>query len=348
MPDTLCLFSSYFESSVIPGYIRQYLCELRKHAQELWLLSNEKTLTKESENFLAQRNIRLLLLPNKGYDFGQYYAALQCVNLLSFDRLILANDSCLLFHPLDRVLEWFSDSSLDYAGITDSIEDNYHIQSYFLIANQNALPHIARYFEMNGIAEGMGKRRRKVIETYEIGLSQYLLSQKLTIGAVISYAKSGLQPPRYNIALHLAGKLPFLGAPMIKRRFLTGEFRNDEVLNFLCDEYFCLPYRLKRRINRICKMQKIASPDWEFLTGKTAQANWQEYVHFAVCLSKTHVSCIYEWIYKKEFFVGWLALWHLFFKTKSLGLLWHGLYWSYQRVKMGMYVILSQSPHIGS
>ncbi|MCS7020064.1 MAG: rhamnan synthesis F family protein [Bernardetiaceae bacterium] len=334
MPNTLCLFSSYFEQAAIPNYIRYYLLELRKHAQELWLLSNKKVLTDESEQFLAQHNIRILLLPNKGYDFGQWYAALQQIDLLQFDRLILANDSCILFRPLDTVIQWFENSGLDYAGITDSIEDAYHVQSYFLMANKNALPPIAYYFQMNGIAEGMGKRRRKVIETYEIGLSQYLLSQQLSIGAMICYEQSGLTPPRYNMALHMTGKLPLLGVPMIKRRFLTGEFSTEELLNFIHDADFYLPADLKRRITYFCRSISIKPPDWTFLTGKKAQTTLTERLHFARQLIKAHPSCIYNWIHRKDFTTGWLALWHLFFLKKQPSLLWHGLYWSFQRIKL--------------
>ncbi|WP_250632751.1 rhamnan synthesis F family protein [Rhodoflexus caldus] len=334
MPNTLCLFSSYFEHTSIPDYIRFYLLELRKHSRELWLLSNEKVLSADSQQFLAQNNIRLLLLPNKGYDFGQWYAALQQIDLLQFDRLILANDSCILFRSLDNVVQWFESSSLDYAGITDSLEDSYHIQSYFLMAGKKALPHIAYYFRINGIAEGMGKRRRKVIETYEIGLSQYLLSQNLSIGAMIRYEQSGLVPPRYNMALHMTGKLPLLGVPMIKRRFLTGAFGKEELLNFIYDTDFYLPSDLKRRITYFCRSISIMPPDWVLLTGKRAQTTLEERLQFARQLAQTHPSCIYNWIHLKDFITGWLALWRLFWLKKEPILLWDGLYWSFQRVKL--------------
>lgn len=332
MNRTLCLFSSYFEQSTIPHYIQYYLLELRKHAQEVLFLSNEKQLCGASLEFLAQHQIRFLLLPNQGYDFGQWYRALQQINWGEFDCLILVNDSCILFRPLHQTIAWFEQSGLDYAGITDSQEDGYHVQSYFLMVGKRALPYVAEYFRRNGIVEGIGKKRRRVIEVYEIGLSRYLVQQQLRIGAMICYSDSGLIAPRYNMALHATDWLVRRGAPMIKKRFLTGEFRGEELLSFVYDQDFFLPSTLQKKISDYCLRNNLPLPDWKTLIGKNLLwAQVEERMKVSFYLSRTELSCIAWWIYQKDFLTGWWALIRRFFKEKNIVLLRHGLYWTVKR-----------------
>ena len=102
-----------------------------------------------------------------------------------FDRVssfVLMNDSCLLLkHPLsllDHINTMHSDFHNDsptLAGLTDSFErGEYHLQSFFLYANQSLLEHPAWYrFWLN---LSIDTSKDVLIASGEIGLSQFLLA----------------------------------------------------------------------------------------------------------------------------------------------------------------------------
>lgn len=105
----------------------------------------------------------------------------------SISSLVLMNDSCLLVRSpkslLDH-LEYFhhkySDVSPTLAGLTDSFErSDYHLQSYFLYANNALLSHKAWsrfWFNLQ-----INCSKDLLIASGEIGLSQILLSNGVSL-----------------------------------------------------------------------------------------------------------------------------------------------------------------------
>ncbi len=214
---SICFFSSYFQGNQIPYYIKFYLEELSRHFSETVFITTEKDLLPADKSFLEQKNIQLMQVKNEGYDFGMWYKALQKYNPDTHDYIGLVNDSCVLFKKLDFVFDYFKKEKPDYFGLTDTYLIDYHIQSYFLLAGKKAIPLLKEYFNKNGII----KELDKVIKTYEIGLSQFMIKQGMNVKALYSYTRENGQ---YNPTLLNAKSLIEQGYPLVKKRIISREY----------------------------------------------------------------------------------------------------------------------------
>jgi hypothetical protein len=218
---SICLFSSYFLQPRIPYYVRCYLVELKKHFNEVVLITNEKNLEDTEQNFLSGNNIKLVNVVNEGYDFGMWYKAFDRIPVLEYDRIGLINDSCILFKSLDYTFNKINSSDWDYCGILDTQQIAYHIQSFFIIINKMAIPIVKNYFSANGIK----KIFEEAINTYEIGISQHLLQNNLKLGSVFSYK---INSTRYNPSYTSIDELIKVGFPLIKKKIIFGNYREGE------------------------------------------------------------------------------------------------------------------------
>jgi hypothetical protein len=333
---TLCLFSSYFEQSTIPNYIKIYLQELSQHADELWFLTNEKKLSDIDHAFLAKKSIQSRYYPNQGYDFGQWYQAIQEIDTSKFDQLILANDSCILFRPLKSFMDWYSTSGLDYAGINDTKEINYHPQSFFIVVGRNAIPYVADYFARTKIISG---KVEHVIESYEIGLPQYLLTKGLRVGAMISYKhiseEVGIDPSVLNPSLRAVKQLIIAGSPLVKRRFLMGDFKKNELFAHLLDTNFLFPPQLQYFINKLNPESNPLINSWSYLLSRyDNRKNMNSLANAIVneAISRKSIAELLHLIHLGYWPMGWLSLLKYIWKSKKLRLFADGLYWTKRRL----------------
>ncbi len=256
---SICFFSSYYTTEQIPYYIKYYLEELQRHFTEVVFLTNEKTLSEEDHKYFKRRMIQYRLYKNEGYDFGMWYKAFQEFPVLNYDRIGLVNDSCVLFKKIDFIFQWINESNLDYCGITDSNAIAYHIQSYFVVINKNAIKPVCDYFSQHQIAGQM----RDVIRKYEIGLSSYLLQRKMALGA---YFSNKDYKGDHNPMLYFSDKLIALRLPLIKKKIIFCSFREEEFLslrrmNFNIDPRFHINF-----IGKVNKGTEIL--DFDKITGE--------------------------------------------------------------------------------
>ena len=152
---SLCLFASYFTEQEIPYYITVYLKELKKQYKEVVFLTSQKKLSSESIQFLETENLTLFLTENKGFDFGQWYQAFQSLSIDNYEKIVLVNDSCILFKPLDEFINWSTNNKADMQGITLSEALYPHLQSYFLVLNKKAIALTLEYFQKHKIKENI-------------------------------------------------------------------------------------------------------------------------------------------------------------------------------------------------
>ncbi|HXD94027.1 MAG TPA: rhamnan synthesis F family protein [Bacteroidia bacterium] len=218
---SICLFCSYFDSDNIPNYVQYYLKELTKHFTKVIFITNEKELTHTSSFFLENNKIEPFFVSNEGHDFGMWYKAMLKYNIEEHDRVGLINDSCVLFKPLDDYFNWLNSQNLDYAGMTDSEEIVYHIQSYFLILNKKAIEPTLQFFKKHGLQND----REGVINTYELGLCKYLQGVGLKVGAWFPYQKYLL---KFNPSVYAAYKMIEDKSPLIKKKIVFNSFSNQE------------------------------------------------------------------------------------------------------------------------
>lgn len=223
---SICFFSSYYHGTQIPAYVKIYLENLKKYFSEIVFLTNEKVFSNSDHEYLNNNNILLRIYVNEGYDFGMWYKAFQEFPVLTYDRIGLINDSCILFKRPDYFFEWLDKNAFDYCGMTDSNSIAYHIQSYFLIINKNAIRHVRNYFDEHKIVSDISS----VITQYEVGLCTCLLEKKLKLGACYSFANyNGEHSPM----LYFADKLIKDGIPLIKKKIIFSSFRKNEYLSLM-------------------------------------------------------------------------------------------------------------------
>jgi lipopolysaccharide biosynthesis protein len=218
---SICLFSSYSELPAISYYVRVYLLELKNHFSPVVLITNNRTLNNESTEWLKKENIDLILVENKGYDFGMWHKAMINIDLFQYDTVALVNDSCILFKPLNNFINWVKNSDLEYCGIVDSSEYNYHIQSFLIIIKAPAYRLIKEYFDKTGDQTS----HNDIVTKYEMGLCQHLINSGIKIGAQYTGEKyvSGINPSVYAVS-----KMIKDGLPLIKKKILFSSFTEKE------------------------------------------------------------------------------------------------------------------------
>jgi hypothetical protein len=219
---TICFFASYFQTNDIPYYITVYLTELNKQFDEVVLLTSQKNITEKSIQFLKNENIKLQIEENEGFDFGLWYHAFLKYNVDLYDKIALVNDSCILFKSLDDFISWSNNNTADFQGMTKSNAISPHLQSYFILLNQNAIKNTKEYFNKHKLL----KHISDVIITYEVGLSKFLLSKGLSMSPFVdnnSY-NGEFSPYYYCVDYHLEK-----GIPLIKKKILFSSYRKEEL-----------------------------------------------------------------------------------------------------------------------
>ncbi|NNM94598.1 MAG: hypothetical protein HKL88_03935 [Bacteroidia bacterium] len=250
---SVCFFSSYYKDDSMPNYVRRYLKELSRHFSELVLLTNEKPISSADTDFLQSNHITWRLYKNEGYDFGMWHKAFAEFDVDKYDRIGLVNDSCILFASLDRFFTWADEHPSDYCGFTDNNARGYHIQSYFLIINKNAIPQMKKYFSEHGIFGN----QKDIIEIYEIGLSRCLMNAGMKTDAFYSFKdKVSTGDPTIIKAKELIEK----GFPLIKRRILARNYGDADYGHLVASGFDANPWnyiRLIKKVTRDSDTEKI-------------------------------------------------------------------------------------------
>lgn len=250
----------------MPGYVKFYLSELKRHFTEVLFLANEKSVSPDDIQFLSSNNIPYRLYKNEGFDFGMWYKAFQEYDIKKYDRVGLVNDSCILFNKLDFFFDWLEKSNMDYCGMTDCNEIKYHIQSYFIIISKKAIPLIQEYFKQHGIVSDM----KQLINIYEVGISTYLVNAGMKIAAYYSFKdETGVLNP----SLMKAKDLIKAGYPLVKKRILTRSCSDPTLIKFGLD---LDPRKYVRLINKTCPEGNINN----LTSGVLTNLGWRKEIQF--------------------------------------------------------------------
>jgi hypothetical protein len=190
-------------------------------------------------------NLDIKVFDNEGYDFGFWYKGLKTFSLDEYDRIAFVNNSNVLLSgkSLNDIFEWASTQSYDMWGVTDSYEapkgvlpsKSYHIQSHFLVFEKKAIPYILDFYKsvkfenILNIKE-VGALRQSVINKCEIGISQYMLSKKLSIGSRYKADKfvSKVSTRNYkktNMHVWLWEELIKKGYPLVKKKIIKEQWK---------------------------------------------------------------------------------------------------------------------------
>jgi GT2 family glycosyltransferase len=181
--------------------------------------------------FLLDR-ITVMRKPNFGYDFGSWSVALQTIPEIELaDEVLLMNDSLIgPFAKLDEILNQMNESPYSVTGLTDSIEIDYHIQSYMMHFKHGVLGETVLFNFWRNVRHEANKD--DVIQKYEVGLSRLALENEIYIGPVFPF---NLTPNRWGASSKAnVVSLIRLGFPFIKANTLR-DLTEEETSN-LFDE----------------------------------------------------------------------------------------------------------------
>lgn len=172
----VCLFASHTFSSFLPEYVYYYLNEIKKSNLSLVFISSSPISIDDLQKLTRFADI-VIEKENKGTDFGAWCAALRWLNYgKNFQTLYLCNDSVFgPLSPLEEIHKKFYSENYDVLGITDSHQGiGYHIQSYFIGLKKSVLS--SEVWESIWAQMSFHKDKQKVIEYYEIGLTEQLVN----------------------------------------------------------------------------------------------------------------------------------------------------------------------------
>ncbi|MEM9920482.1 MAG: rhamnan synthesis F family protein, partial [Bacteroidota bacterium] len=228
MEPSLCLFAAYFQDGNLPAYIRHnLLCLKRQYSKVALLLPNAIVLKVDALRFLEANHILCQPQENRGWDFGLWFRSLQSIDLSAFGSLVLMNDSGLVVHGLTDFQQWFQAHSAVVAGLTDSEEIGWHLQSYFLAIKKAAFPALEIFMQRNAL---FSDDYSETVHRFEIGLSAFLKNQGLELAAYIPYNSLNHGPQeKGNPSLLHADQLIQRACPILKRRLLLGNLKASEL-----------------------------------------------------------------------------------------------------------------------
>lgn len=249
--NTVCLFACHFKNQAIPQYLKVYLSELKKHVSHLILINEDDAFITTDAPFLKQQSISTLIQKNEGYDFGSWMSGLDKLEHIEFEHVIFANDSCMLIQPLNRFFAWLKTTPFDFAGIVNSNERKYHVQSYFMIANQAGLSVIREQFNKHGIIQD----KRKLIKQYEVGISQSQLKQKNKVATYLQIPKKNKSNPMFHQTLDLI-KNQF---PLIKKQLVFNQLSEGDVIALKSAGLYTGPQVIK---DHIVNHSEFKGVDW--------------------------------------------------------------------------------------
>lgn len=227
-----CVFVHFGQQERLPKSDLRYILELSRHFSKIILVTNQREF--QAENFPFQ--LELIKVRNEGYDFGMFYKVFKTLNWKELDRLALVNDSNILLGDLREVFRKGENFEVNFWGLIDSNEkpwfsvhsDNYHLQSHFLVWEKGGLPILSDFFDQVNVEEIFAENnpkelRRKVINAWEIGLSQYFLSRNSIPNAIFrskDISKKIRKKETINLTMKYPEVLLSLGYPLIKKKYI--------------------------------------------------------------------------------------------------------------------------------
>jgi lipopolysaccharide biosynthesis protein len=221
-----CLFVSYAPEYALKPHVRFHLAALRNCGFEIiYLLVVDRILDLLVEKLPDSRVCGeqgwlrgFVVRANAGYDFGAWADAFRLFpTLWDAECVLLVNDS--VFGPvgeLGRIVTLALASPADVVGLTESLEQQAHLQSYFLLLKGGALTNRAsRAFWAN--IQNRPEKQHAI--HYEVSLVSAYQRFGLTAAALFPYEQGFSEKPR-NPTHYQWRELLYRGLPYIKAELL--------------------------------------------------------------------------------------------------------------------------------
>ncbi|MCE4557567.1 rhamnan synthesis F family protein [Pelomonas cellulosilytica] len=216
---TVAVFNHFDPDGRVAGYVLHHLDALRALDARIVFVTTSPQLSAAALDALRPRCWLVLQRPNVSLDLGGWPVAAAAVwrltgqRVAGFQRWLFTNDS--IFGPLTPLAPVFAEMAgraPDAWGMTESLERQPHLQSYFIVFERPALAFLQRWLDgFRFILE-----REALIARYELGLSVALREAGLRAEAFVPAARLqtviATVPRRAPDKLHAADGR-FLGNP---------------------------------------------------------------------------------------------------------------------------------------
>lgn len=183
----LCIFSQFNIDGSIPSSSAYYLKQLQAAGCDIILVSTSPHLSPQAIETAKPYCKDILHRSNIGHDIYSYKIGLQHAadDLAKYDKVIIANDSVYgPFYDLTPLLTYGDQHGLDIWGASDSQQNCYHVQTYFVVFNQSAVQSNA-FKIWWGSTEILGIKQH-IINRYELKMAQHFIDAGFNCGAYYS------------------------------------------------------------------------------------------------------------------------------------------------------------------
>jgi len=182
-----CAFSHFDVDNMIDDYVLHYLKTLKEAGFAIVFVSTSRFIKEKYIKSIQPLVSQIILRKNVGSDIKSYAVGIEIlIKQNHFSKILIANDSVYgPFFDLKDLLTTMDNKSLDIMGITDSWQNYYHIQSYFILFNTEVLKHTKVKEFWNNIAPTNNKHF--IISEYEIGFSRMIAKLPFKYAAFCHY-----------------------------------------------------------------------------------------------------------------------------------------------------------------
>ena len=222
MNKLLC-YAHFDEYGKVQPFVFHFLHSMIPLGTELVFISNSPISDSDNAK-LSTICSRVIINKNAGYDFSMWKTALESCHTSDYNEIILANSSILgPVFPMKDVFSRMEQLECDFWGITTGYLVQRHIQSYFLVFRKNVI--LSQSFRMFWDSVLPYSNKRQIINSYEVGLTQWLIESGFKPGVYISLeqlrrhcrdAGRRLRKTDNSCVKH-AEELLSAGSPFIKR-----------------------------------------------------------------------------------------------------------------------------------
>ena len=186
----LCLFSHFDKNNIIHRYVLNYLKELSRFA-DIIFISTSSELSEQEIKKISHLCKQIIIKKNTGYDFGAWKTGMLLAEtkLQDYQYLILCNDSVYgPFKNLEKIIISGMREN-DVFGLTESKEINHHLQSYFVVYSQKAFNH-AIFSNFWDNIKIYSNKKRLILEN-EVKYHNRLINSNLNVSSLCPVIKGG-------------------------------------------------------------------------------------------------------------------------------------------------------------
>jgi hypothetical protein len=241
LTSALCIFASHENDSRLRPSVFAYVEALASAGFDIVFVSTSPSIESADMQRLRESCTYIVSRENRGYDFYSWKTGMsEYPDYQRHAGLLLANDS--VFGPLfdiGNLIERLESTGADVVGMTDSLIQTYHLQSYFLYFKRSVV--LSQRFTDFFCAIQARSYKETIIRKYEIGISrrighEFSLSALYKVDNVLSHVSFDARPPNWtNLTVHLWKELildfhfPFLKKSIVK----SGSASEAEVARML-------------------------------------------------------------------------------------------------------------------